>query len=1433
MNTMLFLEHPCHFGLKRVMKSTIVSSSRPNSVALGDFNNDQQIDLVVANSGTNTIGVFLSQGDGMFSKEHTYFTDSESYPCSVTVSHLNNDDYVDIAVANYATNNIGIFLGHGDGTFTDQTQFSTGSSHPLFITTADVNNDNVTDLLVVNYGTNSVGIHLGYGNGSFHDQKNYFTEYDSLPHSLALGDFNNDNHLDIAVANYGTNNIGILLGYGNGTFGSQTIYTTLSNSHPSSLALGDFNHDDHLDIVVSNNGSGNVGIFLGHGDGSFEAQKIYPLDPHSHPEYITVGDLNEDNELDVIIVDSINDRVHILLVDGHGSFATTTTYDTISESSPKSVGVADFNNNNQSDIVVVNCGISNVLVLMDYSNKPSIRQTNYKLQEFDTMIVAVGDFNNDHIPDIVSNSGSYILILHGLADGSFDRRSISTIITSATIMQYICVEDVNNDSWMDIVTANYWDDNVGVLLGRGNGTFGAITTYSTGNDSHPAWVGLGDMNADGHLDIVCANKQSRGIDILFGNGDGTFATIMNCFTFPDFFPFSAALGDINNDHRLDVAAVGRDGYIYVLIRDSTGNCIPPVILRTNGTIYSIVLADFNSDKNLDIAFIDTQLHNVGVFLGYGDGTFTEQRIYQIDNQALVYNLIVADFNNDQMSDLATAVSNNGEVVIFYGHGDGSFTLARRYSTGFGSAPFDIAAAYFDYNQQVTIVVTLRTTGEIAVLTEYTAAEFVQQLVYSTGSTAQPFSVATGDFTHDNRSDIVIANSGTDDLTVLVGTGNGTFEREMVYGIGVNSHPQCVITCNIDQDQQLDIVSVNPKLDIITVIMGQSDGTFADQTVYSTGGGSHPSAVASGDLNSDGRLDLVIANEGTDNIGVLFGFDYATFQDPVIYSSNDTLQPIGIVVCDFNNDGFQDIATAFYLSHRINIYVGCGNGSFILAMTYSMADGAGPYAITAVDLNNDGQADIVVSDIRSDTIGILLGYGNGSFATVRMYSSGGSRPASVAVGDMNNDNRLDLVVANSQSGNVTVLYGYGDGTFSTAELYYTDQDFKPEYIILCDLNNDGRLDFVVVNTFFDTTDIFTRYGSGVAGDEVISSTIANPQPRQVIVTDFNNDSRLDYVVALFYDGSVVIKLNNGNGTFAPSVSYSVESTCLPTSLEVGDFNNDNILDIVIACSILTSRVVVLFGIGNGTFLLGRQYLTGIGADPFALAIGDFNNDTRLDIAVSNLYGNNMAILLGSGNELFGSIKTYGTGDGSRPYSVAVADVNNDHQMDIVVANYGTDNVGVLLGGSDREFTSVNTYSTGAGSRPYCVGIADFNNDNYFDIVVTTSETDSIVLLLGNNNGTFAINATYSTGYRSRPYTLVISDFNNDHIWDIALANSGTSNIFLIYGFGDGRFGNETFYSLGYGYHPYSIAVTDLNSDGWMDIVVACFDTDHIEVFIQMC
>ena len=195
--------------------------------------------------------------------------------------------------------------------------------------------------------------------------------------------------------------------------------------------------------------------------------------------------------------------------------------------------------------------------------------------------------------------------------------------------------------------------------------------------------------------------------------------------------------------------------------------------------------------------------------------------------------------------------------------------------------------------------------------------------------------------------------------------------------------------------------------------------------------------------------------------------------------------------------------------------------------------------------------------------------------------------------------------------------------------------------------------------------------------------------------------------------------------------------------------------------------------------------------------------------------------------------YNTGDGSKPHSVATADFNNDTRLDIIVANYGTNNIGILLGYSNGSFGTMNTYSTGTNSGPYSVAVDDFNNDRHLDIVVSNSEADNIAIFLGYGNGSFNNGTKYSTGIGSRPYIVTLGDMNNDNVLDIIIANSGTSNIVLFHGDGTGAFGKRISYALGYGYHPYSVAVNDLNRDGWLDIVIACFDTNHIEILLKIC
>ena len=154
---------------------------------------------------------------------------------------------------------------------------------------------------------------------------------------LLIGDFNNDTQLDIVMANYGLSNVGVLLGNTNGTFPLQTMFSTGDLSFPTSVAVGDFNNDTELDITVANSATDNVGILFGYGNGSFASQEIYPTGSGSIPQSVAVGDFNNDKKLDIVVANSGTDSVLTLLRYDIGAFGRQISYLTGTSSSPRSV----------------------------------------------------------------------------------------------------------------------------------------------------------------------------------------------------------------------------------------------------------------------------------------------------------------------------------------------------------------------------------------------------------------------------------------------------------------------------------------------------------------------------------------------------------------------------------------------------------------------------------------------------------------------------------------------------------------------------------------------------------------------------------------------------------------------------------------------------------------------------------------------------------------------------------------------------------------------------------------------------------------------------------------------------------------------------------------------------------------------------------------
>jgi hypothetical protein len=361
--------------------------------------------------------------------------------------------------------------------------------------------------------------------------------------------------------------------------------------------------------------------------------------------------------------------------------------------------------------------------------------------------------------------------------------------------------------------------------------------------------------------------------------------------------------------------------------------------------------------------------------------------------------------------------------------------------------------------------------------------------------------------------------------------------------------------------------------------------------------------------------------------------------------------------------------------------GC-TGTGGLSSWPAFATGTGPTSVTTGDLNLDGKPDLAVANWDANAVSVLLGKGDGSFATKVDYTAAAG-PVSVATGDFDLDGRLDLAVAGHADNGVRVLLGNGDGTLADPVLYATGEG--PTSVATGDFNLDGKPDLAVANS------------TSMTGGAV----------------------------------TVSVLLGNGDGTFATKAEYEIgrakSLSGMFAAVAVGDFNVDGRLDLA-ATNQDAYTVAVLLGNGDGTFGTKVDYATG--AYPSRVAVGDFNLDSKPDLAVAISTGaaSMVSVLLGNGDGTFATNVNYPTVYESS--SVAVADLNLDSKPDLAVATapvIGMGGVAVLLGNGDGTFAPKVDFATGTQSSSVAVG--DFDLDGRPDLAVTDYRSSFVTVLLG--------------------------------------------------------------------------------------------------------
>lgn len=348
-----------------------------------------------------------------------------------------------------------------------------------------------------------------------------------------------------------------------------------------------------------------------------------------------------------------------------------------------------------------------------------------------------------------------------------------------------------------------------------------------------------------------------------------------------------------------------------------------------------------------------------------------------------------------------------------------------------------------------------------------------------------------------------------------------------------------------------------------------------------------------------------------------------------------------------------------------------------------------------------------------------------------------------------------------------------------------------------------------------------------------------QSFSVAIADLNGDGKPDLVVtnAGLAEGVIGVLLGKGDGTFLPVVTYNSGGD-FAYSVVVADVNGDGKPDLLVAdcgliginvCNHSNGLVGVLLGNGDGTFQPVVTYDSG-GSTTVSIAVADVNADGKPDVLLANECGNSstcadgsVGVLLGNGDGTFQKATTYDTKYAID--SVAVADVNGDGRLDLLVASSGNSRVGVLLGNGDGTFQPVVIYESG-GISSLSVAVADVNGDGKPDLLVANiCDTSgncahgSVSVLLGNGDGTFQTAVSYDPG-GTGAWSVAVADVNGDGKPDLVVAIFFYNTVAVLLGNGDGTFQAATTYGSG-GNSPTSVAVADLNGDGLLDVAVANF------------